>query len=88
MVILLTILLGALAGWLASMIMGRDNSLGWFGNILVGVVGAGIGKFVLSLFQGGAVNFAVVNFVDVLVAVLGAVILLAIVNFSQTGRVR
>ena len=43
--ILIWILLGALAGWIASMIMGRNAQMGALANIVVGIVGALIGGF-------------------------------------------
>jgi uncharacterized membrane protein YeaQ/YmgE (transglycosylase-associated protein family) len=68
------IILGGLAGWVASMIMGNDKQQGVFGNIVVGIIGAGIGGFVVSLIGGeGVTGFNIWSFV---VALLGAVILL------------
>jgi uncharacterized membrane protein YeaQ/YmgE (transglycosylase-associated protein family) len=68
------IILGGLAGWVASMIMGNDKKQGVFGNIVVGIIGAGIGGFVVSLIGGeGVTGFNIWSFV---VALLGAVILL------------
>jgi uncharacterized membrane protein YeaQ/YmgE (transglycosylase-associated protein family) len=68
------IILGGLAGWVASMIMGNDKQQGVFGNIIVGIIGAGIGGFVVSLIGGeGVTGFNIWSFV---VALLGAVILL------------
>jgi uncharacterized membrane protein YeaQ/YmgE (transglycosylase-associated protein family) len=68
------IILGGLAGWVASMVMGSDKQQGVFGNIVVGIIGAGIGGFVVSLIGGeGITGFNIWSFV---VALLGAVILL------------
>lgn len=75
--LLATLVIGGLAGWLASIVMKTDASQGIILNIIVGIVGAFIGSFVLGLFgvdpDGGLV-------VQLLVATLGAVILLAIVK--------
>lgn len=72
------IILGGLAGWIASMIAKTDQSMGILANIVVGIVGAFIGGFVFSLFGGEGVNgFNVYSFV---VALVGAVILLFIVR--------
>ncbi|MEO5950114.1 MAG: GlsB/YeaQ/YmgE family stress response membrane protein [Candidatus Saccharimonadales bacterium] len=68
------IVLGGLAGWVASMIMGRDAQQGILGNIVVGIIGAFIGGFVMSLFGGSGVTGF--NFTSFLVALLGAVIAL------------
>jgi len=73
------IIFGALAGWVASKITGRDDQMGCLMNIIVGVIGAFIGGGLVDLFTGGfTVGFNLVSFV---VAVVGAVLLLAIVNF-------
>jgi uncharacterized membrane protein YeaQ/YmgE (transglycosylase-associated protein family) len=50
------IVLGGLAGWIASMIMGTDKSMGVLANIAVGIVGALIGGFLVSLFGGSGVG--------------------------------
>jgi len=72
------IVLGGLAGWIASMIQGADQQMGVFANIFIGIVGAFIGGFVFSLFGGeGVTGFNLYSF---LVALVGAVILLAIVK--------
>ena len=68
------IILGALAGWVASMIMGTDDSQGAVGNIVVGIIGAFLGGFVMSLFgDAGVTGFNIRSF---LVALLGSVIAL------------
>lgn len=76
--ILLWIVFGALAGWIASMIMKTDAQQGTLGNILVGIVGALIGGFVMSKLGGAGVTGF--NLYGLLVAVLGAVILIAILR--------
>ena len=79
------IVLGGLAGWVASMIMGNNARQGLLGNIVVGIIGAFIGGFVVGLLGGeGATGFNLWSF---LVAVLGAVILLFIWK-AITGRGR
>jgi uncharacterized membrane protein YeaQ/YmgE (transglycosylase-associated protein family) len=77
--ILSWIIFGALAGWIASIITGRNERQGCLMNIIVGVIGASLGGWIMSLFGGsGVTGFNLTSF---LVAVLGAVVLLAIVNF-------
>lgn len=72
------IILGGLAGWVASMAQGTDSQMGVFANIAVGVIGAFIGGFVFSLFGGeGVTGFNLYSFV---VALVGAVILLGVVK--------
>ncbi|NLY82484.1 MAG: GlsB/YeaQ/YmgE family stress response membrane protein [Clostridiales bacterium] len=80
--ILSWVILGALAGWVASMIMGRNSSMGVIANIGVGIIGAFIGGFVMNMLGGqGITGF---NFTSFLIALVGSVILLAIVNlFSK-----
>lgn len=72
--ILIWVVFGALAGWIASMIMGTDAEQGTIMNIVVGIVGAFIGGFVMNMIgQPGVTGF---NFYSTFVAILGAVVLL------------
>ena len=74
--ILLWIVLGAIAGWIASMIVKSNQGL--LLDIIVGIVGALIGGWVMSLIgYGGVSGF---NIYSIAVAILGSVILLAIVK--------
>jgi uncharacterized membrane protein YeaQ/YmgE (transglycosylase-associated protein family) len=68
------IIVGGLAGWIASMIMGTNERQGCLTNIIVGVIGAFIGGFVMSFFGGTGVTG--LNIPSILVAIIGAVILL------------
>jgi uncharacterized membrane protein YeaQ/YmgE (transglycosylase-associated protein family) len=80
--IVLWIVLGALAGGIASAI--TNTSEGWVGNIVVGIIGAFIGGLVLQLFGAGGVDGF--NLGSLLTAVLGAVILLALTKgFRRTS---
>jgi len=78
--IILWIVIGGLAGWIASMVMSRDAGMGAIANIVVGIVGAIIGGFVVSLFGVSVETFSLPG---LLVAILGAVILLAIIGALQ-----
>ena len=84
------LLVGALIGWLASMVMRTDAQQGGLLNIVVGVIGAMLGGFLLPLlgFGGSNINNNDFSLSGLLVAFVGAVILLAIVNLVQRGRVR
>jgi uncharacterized membrane protein YeaQ/YmgE (transglycosylase-associated protein family) len=77
--IIVWIVLGALAGWIASMIMGTNAEQGAVGNIIVGILGAFIGGFVVRMLTGNNVDTGF-NIPSLLTAILGAVILLAIVK--------
>lgn len=77
------IIIGGLAGWVASMIMKTNESMGILLNIVVGVVGAVIGNALLPLLGvSGTTGFSFWSFV---VALLGAIILLFVVKLF-TGR--
>ncbi|MDD4849454.1 MAG: GlsB/YeaQ/YmgE family stress response membrane protein [Gemmiger sp.] len=67
MSLIFNLALGALIGWLASKIMGGSSSL--LRNILVGLVGSGVGSFVAGLFGISAIQFSVGG---ILISVLGA----------------
>ncbi len=71
---LLWIVLGGLAGWLASMIMKTDRQQGLLMNIVLGVIGAIIGGFVMNLF--GASGVTGFNLYSLIVAIIGSVILI------------
>jgi uncharacterized membrane protein YeaQ/YmgE (transglycosylase-associated protein family) len=77
------IIIGGLAGWVASMIMKTDGSMGLLMNIVVGVIGAIIGNLLLPVFGvTGTTGFSLWSFV---VALVGAIVLLFIVKLF-TGR--
>lgn len=75
--IVLVLITGGLAGWIASLIMKTNSQQGILLNIVVGIVGAWIGSFVLGL---AGINAGSDFVPQLLVAILGAVILLAIVK--------
>lgn len=70
------IVLGGLAGWVASLIMGTDEKQGIFLNIVLGVVGAFIGGYLVGFFGGS--GFTGFNLTSFLVALLGAVVLIGL----------
>jgi uncharacterized membrane protein YeaQ/YmgE (transglycosylase-associated protein family) len=75
------ILLGALAGWIDSMIMGRNAQMGALANIIVGIIGALVGGFIMNSLGGpGVTGF---NLYSILVAIGGAVVLLLIVGLFR-----
>ncbi|MES2441729.1 MAG: GlsB/YeaQ/YmgE family stress response membrane protein [Pseudomonadota bacterium] len=78
------LVIGGVVGWLASMVMRTDGQQGIFLNIVVGIVGAFIG----SLLFGGSINSGVVTPTTFVISLLGAIILLAIVNLVRRGAMR
>jgi uncharacterized membrane protein YeaQ/YmgE (transglycosylase-associated protein family) len=75
------VIFGGLAGWIASIITGRNNRMGCIANIVVGIVGAIIGGFLMSFIGGSGVSGF--NLYSFIVAVIGAVVLLVIVGLFQ-----
>lgn len=83
--LIITILAGAVIGWIASKIMGTDAQMGAIANIIAGIVGAAIGGFILSGGQGtGSAGFSISQFV---VGIIGACILIGVVKllFGRRG---
>lgn len=72
--IILWVIFGALVGWVASRLMGTGKGL--LLNIVVGIIGAVIGGWLMSFFGKSAITGF--NFYSFLVALLGAVVLLAV----------
>ena len=86
---ILIIVVGGILGWLASIVMRTDAQQGIIMNIVIGIVGALLGGFLLSPLLGGApITSGAYDIRSLLVSFLGAVILLAIVNLFRRGRVR
>lgn len=82
--IILWIIFGGVAGWIASMIMGTNAQQGILGNIIIGILGAFIGGFIMRGITGDEVTGF--NFMSLVVAVIGAVLLLAIVKLFRGGK--
>lgn len=82
---IITILVGALAGWLASIIMKRDGQMGALANIIVGIVGAFIGNIIAPAL-GFSQNAGDLSVAGVGLAVLGAVILLFVLDLIRGRR--
>jgi len=76
------IIFGALAGWVASIITGRNERQGCIVNIVVGIVGALLGGFLIQLLTGVEIDIGF-NLRSFLVAVLGAVVLLLLVGMVR-----
>lgn len=82
--IILWIIFGALAGWIASMVMRTNEEQGAIGNIIVGIIGAFIGGMVSRAMGGPDVSGF--NLTSLIVAVVGAIILLFVVRMFTGGR--
>ena len=83
------IVVGGILGWIASLIMKTDAQQGMFLNIVVGIVGALLGGWLLApLFGTGTINQSDFSIGSLLVSLLGAIVLLAIVNLFRRGTPR
>jgi uncharacterized membrane protein YeaQ/YmgE (transglycosylase-associated protein family) len=83
------IIVGGIIGWLASLVMRTDAQQGTLLNIVVGIVGAFLAGLVLTpLFGVGTINSGNFSLGGLLISLLGAVILLAVVNLFRRGTVR
>jgi len=78
---LVWIIFGALAGWIASMFMGKNRQMGAIANIVVGIVGAWIGSWLFNQF--GAAGVTGFNVQSIVVAIVGAVVLLFLVGMVR-----
>jgi uncharacterized membrane protein YeaQ/YmgE (transglycosylase-associated protein family) len=85
----LIIVIGGILGWIASKVMRTDAQQGVFLNIVVGIIGAALAGFLLSPLLGvSTINAGDFSIGALLISLLGAVILLAIVNLFRRGRAR
>ena len=83
------LIVGGIVGWLASLLMRTDARQGIFLNVIVGIVGAALAGFFISPMIGlPTINQGSFSIGSLLVSLVGAVILLAIVNLFRRGRVR
>ncbi len=80
--LIIWLVIGGIIGWLASLIMKTDAQQGIILNVVVGIIGALIGGWLIAPLIGGS---GIMGYVS---ALIGAVILLAIVNLFRRGRVR
>lgn len=86
---LIWLVVGGIIGWIASKIMNTDAQQGVFLNVVVGIVGAFLGGLVISPLVGvPTINQDSLSFGALLVSLVGAIILLAIVNLVRRGRAR
>lgn len=85
---IIALIVGGVAGWLASLVMNRDASMGIFWNVVVGIVGSLIGNAVAGPLLGISGSVQEFSLSGLIIAFVGAVILLAVVNLAQRRRIR
>lgn len=85
---ILWIIIGGLVGWIASLIMNTQGQQTILMNVIVGIVGAFIGGWLLSPLMGGRPIDQGLSIDALVVSLLCAIILVAIVNLFRRGRVR
>ncbi|MDD2371091.1 MAG: GlsB/YeaQ/YmgE family stress response membrane protein [Firmicutes bacterium] len=78
------IIIGGLSGWIASKIAGKSRSLGLVGNVVIGIIGALIGAFILNLLTGNPVDLTF-SFQSLLVSIFGSVVLLTVINLFKSN---
>lgn len=84
---IIALIVGGVAGWLASMVMARDASMGIMWNVVAGCVGSVVGNLIANQFgiTGSVQEFSLTGLI---IAFVGAVVVLAILNLVQRGKVR
>jgi uncharacterized membrane protein YeaQ/YmgE (transglycosylase-associated protein family) len=87
--IIIWLVVGGIIGWLASLVMRTDAKQGIVLNVVVGIVGAILGGWLLSpLFGGGSINQGDFSLSGLIISFVGALILLAVVNLIRRGVAR
>ncbi len=83
------VVIGGVLGWLASIVMRTNAQQGLFLNVVVGIIGAVLGGFILAPMIGsGTINDGDYSIASLGVSFVGAIILLAVVNLLRRGRTR
>ena len=91
MSIIAWLVVGAIAGWLAGLLVKGDEGLGVIGHIVLGIVGALVGGFLAGLLLPGAGDYTTgINFTTIITATIGAVLVVVVVGLirggTRTGR--
>lgn len=87
--LIILLVVGGVIGWLASLIMRTDGQQGIILNVVVGIVGALLAGLIVTPLIGGApITSGVLSIQSILVSLLGAIVLLAIINLVRRGSVR
>jgi uncharacterized membrane protein YeaQ/YmgE (transglycosylase-associated protein family) len=86
---IIALIVGGIIGWLASKVMNTDAQQGIFMNIVVGCVGSLLGKFIAGMLGMGGMGLRDgIDIPSLIVAFIGAIVLLGIVNLIRRGSVR
>lgn len=87
--LIILLIVGGIIGWVASLIMRTDAQQGVLLNVVVGIVGALLAGFIITPLIGGAsITDGALNITSILISLLGAVVLLGIINLVRRGSVR
>lgn len=87
--LIILLIVGGLIGWVASMIMRTDGQQGLVLNVVVGIVGSLLAGFVVTPLIGGApITSGGVSVGTIVISLLGAIVLLGIINLIRRGSVR
>jgi uncharacterized membrane protein YeaQ/YmgE (transglycosylase-associated protein family) len=87
--LIILLVVGGIIGWVASLIMRTDGQQGVLLNVIIGIVGALLAGLVVTPLIGGApITSGAINLQSILVSLVGAVVLLAIINLFRRGAVR
>lgn len=82
--LILWAIFGGIAGWIATIILRRNDQHGMLGNIFIGIVGAFVGGFLFNLFGASGVDGF--SLYSLMVAVIGSIVVLALVNMIRGGH--
>ena len=83
------IIMGGIIGWVASLVMNRDAAMGKFWNVVVGILGSFIGNTVFAFVLGsGTIGGWPPDIMGIVSALIGAIVLLGVLNLIQRGNVR
>ncbi|MFM9853326.1 MAG: GlsB/YeaQ/YmgE family stress response membrane protein [Sphingomonadaceae bacterium] len=88
---IIALIVGGIIGWLASKVMNTDADQGIFLNVVVGCIGSLVGKFLYGLFVGNTAGLGLRDGIDIpslIVAFVGTIVLLGIVNYFRRGKIR
>jgi uncharacterized membrane protein YeaQ/YmgE (transglycosylase-associated protein family) len=85
---ILWLIVGGIVGWLASLVMKTDAQQGLILNIVVGIIGAALAGWIISPLVGVPSINEQFSIASLIVSLVGAIILLAIVNLFRRGRAR